>query len=39
MAPDRRTFLSLLGADLAAGGALVRQAVAADDKMLQALIE
>ena len=38
-APDRRTFLSMLGGSLAAGGALLRQARAAEDKTLQALIE
>ena len=36
--PDRRSFLTLLGAGLA-GGALARQAAAADDKTLQALID
>ncbi len=37
--PDRRRFLGLLGAGLAAGGALVRRAAAAEDKTLQALID
>ncbi len=37
--PDRRTVLSLLGAGLATGAALVRQAAAAEDAALQALIE
>jgi murein L,D-transpeptidase YcbB/YkuD len=38
--PDRRAFLKVFGAGLAAGAALVRQAAAADsDKMLQALID
>lgn len=36
--PNRRTFLSLLGGGLAAGGALIRGA-AAQDATLQALIE
>jgi len=33
-APDRRTFLGLLGGGLAAGGALLREAHAADDQTL-----
>jgi murein L,D-transpeptidase YcbB/YkuD len=37
--PDRRAFLSLLGGGLAAGGALLREARAAEDQTLQALIE
>lgn len=37
--PDRRTFLSLLGAGMAAGGALVRRASAAEDATLQSLID
>jgi murein L,D-transpeptidase YcbB/YkuD len=37
--PDRRAFLSLLGASFAAGGAFIRQAAGAEDRTLQALIE
>ncbi|MGA2568284.1 MAG: peptidoglycan-binding protein [Pseudolabrys sp.] len=37
--PDRRMFLNLLGAGLAAGGAWVGRAGAAEDKTLQALID
>jgi L,D-transpeptidase YcbB len=37
--PDRRTVLSLLGAGFATGAALVRQAAAAEDAALQALID
>ena len=37
--PDRRAVLGLLGAGMAATGALVRQALAADDATLQALID
>ena len=38
-APDRRTVLGMLGGSLAAGGMLVRQVRAAEDKALQALID
>ena len=38
-APDRRTVLGMLGGSLAAGGMLVRQVRAAEDKTLQALID
>ena len=38
-APDRRTVLGMLGGGLAAGGMLVRQVRAAEDKTLQALID
>ena len=37
--PDRRSFLRLLAGGMAAGGALLRQAQAAEDRTLQALIE
>jgi murein L,D-transpeptidase YcbB/YkuD len=37
--PDRRSFLSLLGAGLAAGGVFVRHASAAEDATLQSLID
>jgi len=37
--PDRRMFLNLLGAGLAAGGAWVGRAGAAEDNTLQALID
>jgi len=37
--PERRMFLSLLGAGLAAAGAWMRRAGAAEDKTLQALID
>jgi murein L,D-transpeptidase YcbB/YkuD len=37
--PDRRAFLRFLGVGMAAGGALLRQARAAEDRTLRALIE
>ena len=37
--PDRRAFLGFLGCGLAAGGAFLRQAAAAEDATLQALID